>query len=212
MLRFRSNCSVTRVLPLPLFDVTSLTPAITPRRRSSGVATLLAMVCGLAPGKFAETEITGKSTCGSEATGSRKKAAMPASAIQIVSSTVPTGRRTKGEDRFMPRPRSLAAAGRAALAHRGRQVDAAFVLGRIEGGTVAFRRGGAVAAPAPAVAQAIEAEIDHRGGEQREQLADDQAAEDGEAQRPAQLGALPEAEHQRDGREQRRQRRHQDRA
>src|SRR3954451_16052134 len=59
MSRFRSNCKVTRVLPLPLLDVTSLTPAITPRRRSSGVATLLAIVCGLAPGRLADTEITG---------------------------------------------------------------------------------------------------------------------------------------------------------
>ena len=44
ILRFRSNCSVTRVEPVPLVEVISLTPAITPKRRSSGVATLLAAV------------------------------------------------------------------------------------------------------------------------------------------------------------------------
>ena len=37
----------------------------------SGVATELAMVSGAAPGSEAETEITGKSTLGRAATGSR---------------------------------------------------------------------------------------------------------------------------------------------
>jgi len=48
-----------RVAPVPLVEVISLTPAITPRRRSSGVATLLAIVSGLAPGSVALTEIVG---------------------------------------------------------------------------------------------------------------------------------------------------------
>lgn len=48
-----------RVEPLPEDEVISLTPAITPRRRSSGVATLEAMVSGLAPGRLALTEIDG---------------------------------------------------------------------------------------------------------------------------------------------------------
>ena len=59
MLRFRSNCKVTRLEPIELFEVISLTPAIVPRRRSSGVATLVAIVSGLAPGMLALTEITG---------------------------------------------------------------------------------------------------------------------------------------------------------
>ena len=37
---------------------------------SSGVATLVAMVSGLAPGKFAVTVMVGKSVSGSDATGS----------------------------------------------------------------------------------------------------------------------------------------------
>ena len=59
MLRFSSNCRLMRVEPMLLLDVISLTPAIVPSRRSSGVATLLAMVSGLAPGRVALTEITG---------------------------------------------------------------------------------------------------------------------------------------------------------
>src|ERR1700744_2269630 len=59
MSRFRSNCRLTRVEPVPLLEVISLTPGIVPRRRSSGVATLLAMVSGLAPGMLADTEIAG---------------------------------------------------------------------------------------------------------------------------------------------------------
>src|SRR6478736_5599252 len=50
---------------------------------------------------LALTEITGKSICGSDATGSAKNPAMPASATPAVSSTVPIGRTTKGRDRFI---------------------------------------------------------------------------------------------------------------
>ena len=45
-------------------------PAIAPSARSSGAATLDAIVSGLAPGNDALTRIVGKSTCGSGATGS----------------------------------------------------------------------------------------------------------------------------------------------
>jgi len=46
-LRFKSNCKVTLEEPVFDCDVISLTPAITPRWRSSGVETLVAMVDGL---------------------------------------------------------------------------------------------------------------------------------------------------------------------
>ncbi len=59
MLRERSNCSVTRAEPVELFEVISLTPGMMPSRRSSGVATLDAIVLGLAPERLADTEITG---------------------------------------------------------------------------------------------------------------------------------------------------------
>ena len=57
--RPRSNCSVTRVLPWDERDVISVTPAIAPSARSSGVATVAAMVSGLAPGRLADTEMVG---------------------------------------------------------------------------------------------------------------------------------------------------------
>ena len=72
ILRFRSNCSVTEVDPARLLEVISVTPAIFPNWRSSGVATDDAMISGLAPGSVAETEIVGNSTCGSGATGSMR--------------------------------------------------------------------------------------------------------------------------------------------
>ena len=69
MLRFRSNCSVMLVEPSVLEEVISFSPAMRPNWRSSGVATEDAIVSGLAPGKRGDTEIDGKSTCGSGATG-----------------------------------------------------------------------------------------------------------------------------------------------
>src|SRR6478672_4369682 len=59
MLRDSSNCRLMRALPTWLDEVISLTPEIVPRWRSSGVATLVAMVSGLAPGSWALTEIVG---------------------------------------------------------------------------------------------------------------------------------------------------------
>ena len=70
MSRLRSNWIVIDVVPKPLDDVISVTPAICPNCRSSGVATEDAMISALAPGKPASTEIVGKSTCGSGDTGS----------------------------------------------------------------------------------------------------------------------------------------------
>src|SRR5258706_15120487 len=75
--RFKVNCSVMDVDPSPLEEVISVTPAILPNCRSSGVATEDAMVSGLAPGKLALTEIVGKSTSGKGDTGSKRNAAIP---------------------------------------------------------------------------------------------------------------------------------------
>src|SRR3954454_20705872 len=100
MLRLNSNCSVTWVDPSELVLVISVTPAIRPNCRSSGVATADAIVSGLAPGRLAETEMVGDSTCGSGATGRKKYASAPASATATVSSVVPTGRRMNGADRL----------------------------------------------------------------------------------------------------------------
>ncbi len=59
MSRFRSNCSVMRVFPSELEEVISVTPAMRPSARSSGVATVAAMFSGLAPGNDADTEMVG---------------------------------------------------------------------------------------------------------------------------------------------------------
>jgi hypothetical protein len=47
-------------------------PAMVESWRSIGVATEAAMVSGRAPGRFADTTMVGKSTCGSAATGKRR--------------------------------------------------------------------------------------------------------------------------------------------
>src|SRR4051794_14086551 len=69
MSRLRSNCKVMLVEPSELDEVISVTPAIRPNCRSSGVATAEAMVSGLAPGSPALTEMVGNSTWGSGETG-----------------------------------------------------------------------------------------------------------------------------------------------
>src|ERR1044072_7669596 len=70
MLRSSVNTTVIWVRPSALADVIESMPAMVENCRSSGVATAEAMVSGLAPGRLAETETVGDSTCGSGATGS----------------------------------------------------------------------------------------------------------------------------------------------
>jgi hypothetical protein len=100
MSRPSSNCSVTRVLPSEDCEVISFTPEMRPNARSSGVATVAAITSGLAPGSEADTDTTGKSTCGSGETGSRPNETMPANATPTVSNVVATGRWTKGAMMF----------------------------------------------------------------------------------------------------------------
>ena len=95
---------VTLVEPKDEREVISVTPAMLPSARSSGVATVAAMVSGLAPGSEALTEMVGMSTCGSGAIGSKPKASMPANATPSVISVVATGRAMKGAEMFMPNP------------------------------------------------------------------------------------------------------------
>ncbi len=59
MLRLKSNCKVIEVMPSPLDEIISLTPAIVENCFSSGVATEEAMVSGLAPGSWALTTMVG---------------------------------------------------------------------------------------------------------------------------------------------------------
>ena len=90
-----------RVEPSELLDVISVTPAMCPSERSSGVATVAAIVSGLAPGSDACTEMVGKSTCGNGDTGSRRNAIAPASATPNVSKVVATGRSMNAAEIFM---------------------------------------------------------------------------------------------------------------
>ncbi len=101
MLRLRSNWSVTLQVPSELADVISVTPAMRPNWRLSGVATEEARVSGLAPGSRADTEMVGKSTCGKGDTGSIRKAIAPESATAMVSSVVATGLRINGREIFI---------------------------------------------------------------------------------------------------------------
>jgi hypothetical protein len=92
---------VIEVLPSELDEVISVTPAIWLNWRSSGVAIAEAVISGLAPGRLAETEIVGKSTCGNGETGRTSKAMAPTSVMPAVSKVVATGRRMKGAEIFM---------------------------------------------------------------------------------------------------------------
>src|SRR5262245_25031114 len=104
MSRLRSNCKVMDVEPKELLDVISVTPAMRPNWRSSGIATDEAMVSGLAPGNAADTWIVGNSTCGSGETGKSLNANIPASARATVSNDVATGLVMNGAEKFTVSP------------------------------------------------------------------------------------------------------------
>ena len=67
------------------------------------------MISGLAPGSDAETEIVGKSTCGSGETGSSENATTPARATAAVSSVVAIGRLIKGAEAGLVEPAEVGA-------------------------------------------------------------------------------------------------------
>jgi hypothetical protein len=71
-LRERSNWIDMRLEPSELTEVISVTPAISPRRRSKGAAIVAAMVSGSAPGRLAETLMVANSTDGRLATGRKR--------------------------------------------------------------------------------------------------------------------------------------------
>ena len=107
-----------RVEPTELRDVISVTAAMAPRCRSSGVATLVDMVSGLAPAMLAVTAMVGISTLGSGETGNNVSAPSPASAMPAARSVVAMGRLMKAPTIFMVSP-LLDCAGRAIRAIPG---------------------------------------------------------------------------------------------
>src|SRR5918993_1686635 len=157
----RSNWRLMRVEPCELHEVISLTPAMVPSARSSGVATEEAIVSGLAPGRPALTMMAGKSTWGSGDTGSVVKATAPARTIDRLSSVVVTGRRMKGDDRLIWPSRGTGVSHEHRLARR------------------------------PPPSQPIEEQVDHGRREERQHLADEQAAHHYDAEGLSQLGARP---------------------
>src|SRR5690606_9939992 len=187
MSRSRSNWMVMRVEPWLLRLLIWLTPAMLPRERSSGVATLDAMISGLAPGKLACTVITGKSMSGNGDTGSRPKLTPPSSNIARLSNMVATGRAMKGAERFMASGFRLPA-----------QPSCFHLLPcRVP--------------PGETTAQPIEEQIDHWRGEQGQQLAEQQTADQYQPQRLTQFGTGAGGEHQRNRTEQCGQGSHQNR-
>src|SRR6266566_4588987 len=182
MLRLRSNCRTMFVEPSWLVEVISVTPAMRPNWRSSGVATADAMVSGLAPGRPAWTWIVGNSTWGRGATGRKRKASTPAIATARVSSDVVTGRLMKVEEIT-------------GLLRRHFRVD-----------------GVAHAQPLQAPGEAVKSEIDDGSGIEGQQLAQQQTAHDGDSQRLPQLRSRSCPEGQRQPAQQRRHRGHHDRS
>ncbi len=104
MLRLRSNCSVTFVLPSELVELIEVTPAIVANCFSSGNATAEAIVSGLAPGNPAPTWMVGKSMAGRSLTGSSRYDMTPNTMIPRTISVVVTGRLMKISERFMTPP------------------------------------------------------------------------------------------------------------
>ena len=176
MSRDRSNWMVMLVVPRLLDEVISVTPAMWPNWRSSGVATEDAMISALPPGRPALTLMVGKSTCGSGETGRKLKAIAPAMAMAIVSSVVATGRKMNGREMFT---RVSAPASSARLL---RLISVGSFLGR-------FRE---------AVREVVEEDVDDGRGVEGEHLAQQKAANHGDAERPAKLrpDAAPEGERQ----------------
>src|ERR1700690_3087474 len=160
MLRLRSNCKVIRVLPRELLEVISVTPAIRPRERSRGVATVVAMVSGLAPGSEACTEMVGKSTCGRGETGNWVNASTPDRAMPRVRSVVATGRLMKVAETFIRRRELLRVLPNSPASPCGHTL-----------------------------CKAVQGKINHRGRKQGHDLAEDQAADHDNAERMADFGA-----------------------
>src|SRR6516225_3189348 len=171
-------------------------PAISPRRRSSGAATVAAITEGSAPGRVALTRIEGKSTLGTDATGRNSYATTPIRNSPIESSVVPTGRRMNGSE-----------------------IDAIIVsllslhtLGRASDRRLRRVRSDRRQRPLQPPVHAVKRKIDHRRRVERQQLAEQQAADDRYSQRKAQLGAGATFDRERQRTEKRRKRRHHDRA
>ncbi len=101
-------------------------PAMVENDFSSGVATVAAIVSGLAPGRLAFTEIVGKSTVGRSLTESLVYEIAPNRNMPSMTSVVMTGRRMKSPVKFI----SARLGAGASVAHgRGRDGRAEWSMG-----------------------------------------------------------------------------------
>src|SRR5438445_5914026 len=139
----------------------SVTPAMRPNWRSSGIATAEAIVSGLAPGSAADTWMVGNSTCGMGDTGRRRNARPPARASARVRREVATGRLMKRAEMLTPPP------------------------------PAPLHRSARPAAVARAAGPAGRGEVHDRGGVEGAELAHDEPAADGEDERAAQPSPRP---------------------
>ena len=107
--RFRLNCRVICVRPSVLTELMESRPEIVENCFSSGVATVAAIVSGLAPARLAETTMVGKSTGGRSLTDSDRYPMKPKIRMPIITRVVVTGLRMKSPDMFRTTPSPLAA-------------------------------------------------------------------------------------------------------
>jgi hypothetical protein len=105
--RSRANCSVTVELPVALDEIIESIPAIVVNCRSSGLATVAAMVDGSPPGRLACTCTVGKSTVGRSLTGRARYATAPNNAIAAIRRLVAIGRLIKSSEGFTRRHRAM---------------------------------------------------------------------------------------------------------
>ena len=167
-----------------------MTAAMWPNCRSRGVATEEAIVSGLAPGSAADTEMVGKSTCGSGDTGSSRKATAPESAIATVSSVVAIGLRMKISDMFI----ALIQRARALQPHSQARQVCRLRCTRFAGCSASVSSRELPDDGARSGRQPVEEQINDRRRIKRQQLAQDQSADDRDAQRPPQFRARARAE------------------
>src|SRR5438067_1399252 len=111
--------------------------------------------------------MTGNSTCGSGATGRYWKARIPANSNPIVNSEVPTGRLMNGDETL-------------------KSISRRRLLLKVPESKSREARG-----------QAVEPQVNHWRGVKRQQLAQDQAANNRDAQRMPQLRTSSTAQRQR---------------
>src|SRR5258708_31353665 len=169
--RSSENCMPICVCPRLDVDVMLSMPAIVETCFSSGVATVAAIVVGLAPGSTAVTVSVGKSTFGRSLTGNCRYATMPKKRIAIMTSVVMMGRLMNSVVKLMPASPSAA-------------------RGELCRGPLG-RPGQPRRQPAQPRLRVVEVGVEHGRDEARHHLGEGEPAHDRNPQRPSQRRASP---------------------